>query len=80
MPDESYPPTRPGTTVKTLAPNLAMKGEWTKDAWDSRQWGIEGTVLTYHDSHGLSYEVRHPDGTIGHYDPSEIEVLVPVAG
>lgn len=69
---QKYPPLSPGTRVKTTAPNEALRCEWTTEAWNSRQWGVEGTVITHHDSHGLYYEVRHPDGTIGSYDPSEL--------
>lgn len=70
-----WPPIPPGVKVQTLLANEAMRKERTQEGWNSRQWGVEGTVIHHHDSHGLSYEVRHPDGTIGHYDPSEIEVL-----
>lgn len=69
-----YPPILSGTRVRTTKANLALRKEWTKEAWESRQWGVRGKVRTHHDSHGLSYEVEHPDGSIGHYDPSEIEV------
>lgn len=69
---QKYPPLSPGTRVKTTAPNEALRREWTTEAWNSRQWGVEGTVITHHDSHGLCYEVRHPDKTIGGYDPSEL--------
>jgi len=31
-------------------------------------------VVVFHDSHWLTYEVKHPDGTIGHYEPRELEV------
>ncbi len=70
-----YPPISPGTRVHTTCANNALRKDWTEEAWDSRQWGVRGKVRTHHDSHGLSYEVMHPDGSIGHYDPSEIEVL-----
>lgn len=63
-----------GTSVKTTQENLAVS-DWTQEARMSRQWGVQGIIVTHHDAHGLSYEVRHPDGSIGHYDPSEIEVI-----
>lgn len=75
MTDKKWPPLCPGTIVKTTQPNLAMREEWTDQGWAQRKWGIIGPIITYHDSHGLYYEVQHPDGTIGCYDPSEIEVI-----
>jgi hypothetical protein len=74
--DKKWPPIDPGTTVLTMVPNLAKRKEWTKVAWESRQWGVTGTVLEHHDSHGLYYDVEHKDGSIGFYDPSEIQALV----
>ena len=64
----------PGTRVQTTRANPTLRG-WTREAAASRQWGVFGKIHTHHDSHGLSYEVEHPDGSIGHYDPSELEVL-----
>jgi len=46
--------------------------DWTADALASRQWGVEGQIVKHHDSHGLTYEVRHPDGSIGHYEHHEV--------
>jgi hypothetical protein len=39
----------------------------------------EGVVIAYHDSHGLSYEVRHKDGVIGHYDDDELRDVLEAA-
>lgn len=75
--EEKWPPLSPGTRVKTTQANESMRKEWTDEGWNSRQWGVEGDIIHHHDSHGLSYEVKHPDGSVGHYDPSEIEVLTP---
>jgi len=75
MAARKYPPISPGTRVKTTQPNMTMRREWSDKVWASRRWGIQGTVTTHHDAHGLSYEVKHPDGSIGHYDPSELEVV-----
>lgn len=63
-----------GTTVRTTKKNKAVN-DWTAEARKSRRWGVRGTVVMHHDSHGPSYEVRHEDGTIGHYDPSEIVAI-----
>ena len=71
----TYPPISPGTSVKTTKPNLSMRDEWTDEGWAERKWGVRGKVLVHHDSHGLCYDVRHEDGTVGCYDPSELEVV-----
>ena len=70
----TWPPISPGTSVRTTRANPAVT-DWTPEALLTRQWGVTGTVLTHHDSHGLSYEVTHADGSVGHYDPSELEIL-----
>lgn len=75
MNKKKWPPIDPETVVKTTEPNMEMRKEWTDEGWASRQWGVEGTIITHHDSHGLCYEVKHPDGTIGYYDPSELETI-----
>ncbi|MBP9821826.1 MAG: hypothetical protein KBC81_00010 [Candidatus Pacebacteria bacterium] len=71
---EKWPPLDPGTMVKTTQENPAVTG-WTREALNSRLWGVKGKIVTHHDSHGLSYEVEHPDRTIGHYDPTELEEI-----
>ena len=75
MSDGVYPPIHPGTRVRTTEPNMALRREWTEEAWAGKKWGVLGTVITHHDSHGLCYDVRHADGTRGSYDPSEFEVI-----
>lgn len=35
--------------------------------------GVEGIIIGYHTGHGLCYDVRHNDGSIGTYDPDELE-------
>ncbi len=72
---EKYPPISPGTRVRTTQENPRLRDEWTEMARTKRRWGVEGTVLVHHDSHGLHYDVRHQDGTEGPYDPSELEVV-----
>ena len=71
---DKYPPIAAGTLVTTTQPNMALRKEWTQEAWEARKWRVSGVVITHHDSHGLCYEVRHADRTVGCYDPSEIEV------
>ena len=70
-----YPPISVGTQVTTTKPNMSLIGEWTHESLVLRKWGIQGVVETYHDSHGLCYVVRHEDGTVGPYDPSELEIV-----
>lgn len=72
---KNWPPISRGTRVKTTQANLDLRGEWTEEVWNGRQWGITGIVTEHHDSHGLCYVVQHPDGTVGAYDPSELEVI-----
>jgi hypothetical protein len=64
-----------GTRIRTTRPNEVLRGQWSPDVWNRRQWGIEGVVTSRHDSHGICYEIRHPDNSTGVYDPSEIEVV-----
>lgn len=72
---EKWPPISPGTKVRTTQANMALRKEWTDECWASKKWGVQGTVITHHDSHGLCYDVRHEDGSQGCYDPSEFEVV-----
>ena len=74
MTTEKYPPISAGTLVKTTSSNTP-DSEWSPAVRVNRKWGVQGKVLTHHDSHGLCYEVRHSDGTVGTYDPSELEVV-----
>lgn len=61
-----------GTRVCTTAEEVT---DWTPEAQASRKWGVEGEILTHHDSHGLCYEVRHQDGSVGHYDYRELREI-----
>lgn len=60
-----------GLRVKTTAA-CTPDSEWTEAAQASRRWGVTGTIVAEHDSHGLCYDVLHDDGTTGHYDPLEL--------
>jgi len=68
-------PLDPGTVVFTTEPNMDLQDEWTDEGWMSKRWGTYGIIITHHDSHGLCYEVKHDDGTVGFYDPSELKVI-----
>lgn len=75
-PEDKYPPISPGTVVETTTkPNLALREEWTDKGWAVKKWGVRGTIVTHHDSHGLCYDVTHDDGTRGCYAPSELKVV-----
>lgn len=63
-----------GTRVHTVRP-ARESGDWSPEARDSRKWGWLGTVERHHDSHGVTYEVRHVDGSLGHYERRELETL-----
>lgn len=65
-----------GTKVKTTQPNPSTRSEWTEEGWNSKRPNAEGVVIDNHDAHGLFYAVRHEDGTIGYYDPSELEFVI----
>ncbi|MBI2108689.1 MAG: hypothetical protein HYT93_00710 [Parcubacteria group bacterium] len=75
MATTKYPPISPGTLVKTTQPNLNLRHQWTDEGWASKKSWVQGKVITHHDSHGLCYDVEHEDGTVGCYDPSEIEAV-----
>lgn len=72
---KKWPPIDPGTEVRTTQPNMDKRREWTEEDWARKKWGARGIILRHHDSHGLCYDVRHENGTVGCYDPSEFEVV-----
>lgn len=56
-------------TVEVSKPST----DWTQGALKSRRWYVSGRVHARHDSHGVTYLVRHDDdGSIGHYEPREL--------
>lgn len=72
---ENWPPLKNGTAVRTIAIPKAAN-DWTEEAIASRKFGVRGTIVCHHDSHGLCYDVMHEDGTLGCYDSGELVVLV----
>lgn len=72
---ENWPPLENGTRVRTIAIPDVSNG-WTEEAKAVRRFGVLGTIIHYHDSHGLCYDVRHDDGTEGCYDSRELVVLL----
>jgi hypothetical protein len=71
-----WPPIGYGTWVKTTQPNQEKRKKWTDEGWAKRKWGVRGTIVAHHDSHGLCYDVLHKDGTTACYDPTEFEVVL----
>lgn len=71
---EKWPPLDPGTRVRTNSKKTA-DSEWMPEALVARKWGVTGTIIMHHDSHGLCYDVRHDDGTKGCYEPTEFDVI-----
>lgn len=72
---ENYPPIDSGTVVKTTQLDEEKARPYTEEGLAGKKWGVEGVVTTHHDSHGLCYDVRHEDGTMGTYEPAEISIL-----
>lgn len=72
---EKWPPLDPGAKIRTYKPNHSKRREWTDEGWAKRRWGVTGVIVMHHDLHGLSYDVRHEDGTMAGYDPSEFDVI-----
>lgn len=50
--------------------------DWDPEAIPHRKFGVLGTIIAHHDSHGLCYDVKHEDGTVGCYDSRELVVRV----
>lgn len=68
-------PTRPiGSKVLTVETNCTSD-DWTAPALEKRKFNVAGKIVGYHDSHGIIYEVRHTDGSVGCYDPWELDTI-----
>lgn len=63
-----------GTRVKTVKPDQESK-DWNARALAARKWGVMGKTVKEHDAHGLFYDVEHEDGTMGYYEPRELEAV-----
>jgi AMMECR1 domain-containing protein len=61
----------PEVQVRTLEPKA---DNYTDEGVKKRKWGVNGVIIAHHNSHGLCYDVRHEDGSIGTYDPNELEL------
>ena len=68
-------PILPETSVVTTQANPHLTDEWTVEEKTRRIWGAQGHVIAHHDSHGLCYEIRHSDESVGCYDSSEFRIL-----
>lgn len=71
MPNQRIPN---NTQVHTVHPEHPST-DWAPGVLRRRQWDVDGVVTRHSDSHGLCYEVRHPDGTLGWYEARELRVL-----
>lgn len=62
-----------GLRVRTAA--KLERRDYSKEAQASRRPNTEGKVFGHHDSHGLCFDVRHGDNTVGTYDLDELQIL-----
>jgi hypothetical protein len=61
---------------KVLTACVITQRDYTDAALETRRPYCSGTIVKEHNSHGLCYDVRHEiDGTIGCYDPDELESI-----
>jgi hypothetical protein len=65
-----------GTRVVTVKPEQESN-DWLPGALAKRKWRMTGTVVAYHDSHGVVWDVKHDDGTTGPYETRELRELKP---
>jgi hypothetical protein len=66
-----------GQRVLTVEDPNDSADDWTAEAAVSRKWGEVGEVIATHDSHGLTFEVKHNDGSVGHYEHHELRAVLP---
>lgn len=59
--------------VLTLSPK--HNDSFIPESIPLRKWGIKGIIIDRHDAHGLCYDVRHEDGSIGTYCPDELRLI-----
>jgi|APSaa5957512576_1039674.scaffolds.fasta_scaffold51546_3 hypothetical protein len=64
-----------GQPVRTTESKADLNG-WTAEGVANRRWGVLGVVVAHHDAHGLTYEVRFLDDSIGFYQQDELEIIV----
>jgi hypothetical protein len=64
-----------GASVRTTKEDPEVAETYTEEGKRKRRWGVEGTIGSTSDAHGLSYEVNHADGSRGYYGPSELEAV-----
>jgi uncharacterized Zn ribbon protein len=65
---------REGVSVVTVLGDKISK-DWLPEAHQFRKFGMKGTIIKEHNSHGLCFDVRHSDGSVGCYDPWELVVV-----
>lgn len=63
-----------GSRVVTVQSDR-VSNDWMPEAHIRRKFGVMGVIIAEHNSHGLCYDVKHSDGTVGCYDPWELVVV-----
>lgn len=66
-----WPPLPYGQRVKTAAESKS-DGQWCEEAIPNRRWNKAGTIIMFHDSHGLCYDVAYDEGGEGSFNPEEL--------
>lgn len=74
MNQATYPTRHIGSKVITVETNCTSE-DWTASALKKRKFNVAGEIIGYSDSHGIVYEVRHADGSVGCYDPWELDTI-----
>jgi hypothetical protein len=63
--------------AKVKSDILIENKEFMPMTYANRKPGAIGRIIAHHNSHGLSFELCHDDGTIGHYDCNELVPFAP---
>ncbi len=64
-------PLASGTGVQTAPEPDPASTNWKAGEREKCQWGVEARIVFCHPQSG-AYRVRHSDGVIACYDPSEV--------
>jgi len=63
-----------GRHVSIKVDPAKVTNDWTDEALASRKSEGEGVVIEEKNAHGQCFRVQHDDGSIGVYDPHELQV------
>lgn len=50
---------------------------WSPDAYRNRRNGVQGKIVSSHNSHGECFGVEHEDGVVAYYEPQELIIVPP---